>query len=110
MNLYAQYLKEREGKEVIEKGTGFCIYEIHSPHVYISDVFVQKEYRNFGIASSLIEEVVQKAKKENCKYALTSFCLKANGWNISRKVMKKLGFKFYRKDKNTKMIYTIMEI
>ncbi len=110
MNLYAEYLKERENKELLEKEFGFCVYEILGQYMYLSDVYVTKDNRKKGLCKKLVDEVVSIGKEKNCKYILTSFCLKANNWEISRKVIRQCGFKFYRKDKNNKMIYTIMEI
>lgn len=110
MNLYAQYLKERENKELIEKEFGFCIYEMAKPFMYIADVFVSKENRKKGHAADFVEEIKQIAKEAGCKHIITGFCLKANNWKISKRVIQKLGFEFFRKDKTNKIIYTIMEI
>jgi len=110
MNLYAEYIKERENKDLIEKDYGFCTYEILGQYVYLADVYVSKDERQKGLCKDLVEEVVRIGKENGCKHILTSFCLKATNWEISKKVIKQCGFKFHRKDKVNKIIYTIMEI
>ena len=110
MKLYAEYLLEREGKHLIEKDYGFCVYEIMDEYAYIAEIYILKDKRKKGLGKEFVKEVEEIAKEEGCKYLLSSFCLNANNWDISRKALKATGFKYFSKNKNNKMIYVMMEI
>jgi GNAT superfamily N-acetyltransferase len=67
MNLYFEYIKEREGTEGIQFNDGFITYRIVDDECYIADMFVKKESRQSGIASKMISKIEEIAKEKNCK-------------------------------------------
>ena len=110
MSLYAEYLLEREGKHIIEKVYGFCTYEISGDYIYLADIYIKKEHRELGLGKIFLAEIEHRGKQNNCKYVLGSFCLKANNWKTSKKVLQKVGFKYFSKNRGNKMIYLVKEI
>lgn len=85
---YALYIKEREGKDIIEDVRGFATYEIYgSEAVYIVDIFVRKEFRNEGIAKSYADAIASIARDKGIKLMLGSVDPRANGASASEKVL-----------------------
>jgi len=110
MELYAAYIKEREGMDLIEKDYGFCTYKIINDYIYLADMFITKENRKNDLTRVLLEEVTSVGKNNDCKFVLGSFCLDTNNWQSGKALVKALGFKFFEKQKKTNMIYVIKEI
>lgn len=67
MSLFAEYLKEREGKEVLETEVGFAIYSFNGTECYLSDIFVRAGLRRSGAATELADEVSERARIAGCK-------------------------------------------
>lgn len=57
--MFAAYVKEREGKDVIVHPHGFIIYQINPANsaVVLSNLFVRKAHRNTGAAKALCTEL-----------------------------------------------------
>lgn len=110
MSLFTDYLKEREGKEVIEKDFGFCVYKVNKDHTYLQDVYIVPEFRKSGKGRSFVDKMEEIAKENGHSVVITSFCLNANNWMQSKMSIQKCGFKYYAKDKVNKMIYCIKEL
>ena len=112
MNLYAEYIKEREGIDLLEKDYGFCTYSIVSDinSIYLIDTYVKKDKRREGFASKFFDEVIEIGKDSGCCKIIGGFCLSTNGWQKGKNVLKANGFKYLSKDKNTNMIFVFKEI
>jgi GNAT superfamily N-acetyltransferase len=108
--MYKEYLKEREGKDVIETDYGFVIYELSDDCIYLTDMYVMPEKRNKGLTTVLDGKVKRVGKENGCTKMLTSLCTKANNWKHSLKAIKNQKYKLYKTDKATNMIYFIKEI
>lgn len=73
MSLYAEYIKEREGREIVETADGFATYTwLGEDSCYIVDIYVRPEARKSGVASSLADQVAVLAKEVGCKRLLGS--------------------------------------
>ena len=63
MSLYGDYIKEREGLDIIESWAGFVTYSLHEPGViWIHDMYVLPHLRRRRVASQLADQVVQIGK------------------------------------------------
>jgi predicted GNAT family acetyltransferase len=65
--LYYQYIREREGSDVIECPDGFLIYCENEKSLFIKDTFVKPEARKSGAARYLVtalEDVAKEKQKE----------------------------------------------
>lgn len=108
-SLFAQYIKEREAKGIVESEMGFATYQISTTEgiksVYIEDVFVSKDYRKNGMATALANEVIKRAKLEGCTKAYTSVSPSAVNSTISVKVILANKFKL----KNSTVNFIVFE-
>lgn len=95
MSLYSEYVKEREGKTVIENKDGFIKYSINKTerYCYLEDLFILPESRKNGIGQKMAEFVQILAKNEGCKKIITSVVPSAKGCDYSMKVVLKNGYR-----------------
>lgn len=110
MELYKKYLAERDGASVFYTDDGFVTYSIiPSGECYFSEVYVVPEKRNTKLAWKLWNYVLLMAKLSLCTHIIGSVDVTTRNWQLSEKLMIKLGFvaervegnmKFYRKQLN----------
>lgn len=80
MKLFADYLKERCNRELLEApGIGFATYEISGEECYIVDIFISKEHRKSYEASRLADQIVVRAKALGCTYLKGTVDLSTEG-------------------------------
>lgn len=102
MSLYAEYVKEREEKFVIENEEAFCKYGINEKekYCYIEDLYVRPESRKSGIGQRMTDFICIIAKNKGCKKVITSMVPSAKGSDYSMKVILKYGFRLRSSDYN----------
>lgn len=107
---YALYVKEREGKDTIENDKGFITYlELEkSKTLYISDLFIKKEYRSHSEARNLFDKVVNMAKDKGYISIMANIDLNTKTWEFSKMIMEEDGFKISGMKDN--LIFFIKEI
>jgi GNAT superfamily N-acetyltransferase len=108
MSLYADYVKEREGKFIIEDNLGFAVYTISGEVCYIVDIYVVPDQRKNGLASSYADLIVEAAKEAGCTKLLGSVDPTTNGATASLKVLLAYGFSLSCIDDN--LIYFVKDI
>ena len=95
MTHFAEYIKERQGKEIIEDENGFATYYYVGPDCYIEDIYVTPEKRKSGVASLYANEIAKIAIEKNCLNLIGSVKPSANGSTESLKVLLAYGFKLH---------------
>lgn len=96
-SLYAQYLKERTSRGILETDFGFATFEyVNEEIVYIVDLYIQPDKRKEGCAAALADSIVEEAKKAGRKILLGSVDVTAKGAEISMKVLEAYGMKPYK--------------
>lgn len=65
---YAQYIKERENRDIIETENGFLSYRITEDECLVCDVFIKPELRRTGAIRYFSDEIVRIAKEKGCRY------------------------------------------
>ena len=112
MSLYGNYLKEREGKSIIESEKGFatyCFSLIGDAKVcYIEDIYVESSERHVGEASRMADQIAELAKAQGCKALVGSVCPTANFSTASMKVLLSYGFQLWKAETN--MVWFSKEI
>lgn len=93
MSLYAEYVKDRLGKEIIESDKGFVVYSFEKDSVYISDVHISKEYRRSGEASKFGDIITDIAKSKGYKTLLGSVQPSTKNSTESIQMLLAYGFK-----------------
>lgn len=108
MKLYADYIKERENKELLELEQGFATYSISPPECYIDTIYVKPEYRKTRVASAMADAISALAKRNGCTLLIGSVSPKAKGSTTSLKVLLAYGMELRMSKDN--MIYLSKEI
>lgn len=93
MSLYADYIFEREGKEVLETDRGFATFERHSDGIYIVDIFVAEQFRKTGEASRLADRIASIALDRGFTKLYGSVVPSTKNSTSSLKVLLAYGFK-----------------
>lgn len=96
-SLYAQYIKEREGKEVIEDRFGFIVYKIEEDCAAIFEYFTLPKRRKKGRGFAMADEVFKICKKKGVEVVFCQSDERAKGWEIANLTILKYGFKEYMK-------------
>lgn len=94
-SLYAKYIQEREGKEIIESGIGFMSFKIQGEECYIADVYIEPEFRKSGIATELCDKIAKVAKERGCKYLSGTVTPSLKGATVSLISQLNYGFKLH---------------
>lgn len=108
MSLYADYVRERTGKSVMENEHGFIVYSFSKEYCYIEDVFVAKSHRKLRTAFDFADEIVIEAKAKGCTKLLGSVCPSAEGSTASLKFLLAYDFKLLSSIEN--LIYFTKDI
>lgn len=95
MSLYADYIKERLGKGIIERPEGFATYVAWSDGIYIEDIYVSPDSRHSNVASAMADEIAAIAKEKGFSRLYGSVKPSANWSTISMKVLLAYGFEIH---------------
>lgn len=93
MSMYAEYLKEREDKNVLENEHGFIVFKYFDEFTYIIDIYVRPEARKSHVASDLANEVCTISRALSKKYIVGSVDVRAAGATDSLKVLLAYGMR-----------------
>lgn len=94
-DLYAKYIQEREGREILTVEHGFLTYKrLDKDTYYLIDCFVEKGYRKLGIARQLGDDVCAIAKQNGAIKVLGSVCLDAAGVTESLTAILAAGYRY----------------
>lgn len=96
MSLYADYIKERTHKSIIERPEGFAVFYCtqlgDEKACYIEEIYVRPEDRCLKVASAMADLIADGARKQGCKWLLGSVCPEAKGATASVQVLIAYGF------------------
>lgn len=100
MSLYAEYIKEREGRDIIEDERGFASYTFINDSVYIQEIYVRPKFRKEGVAAQYADTIATIAKSKGYSKMIGSVCPSAQGATESLKVLLAYGFKLQSSESN----------
>lgn len=95
MSHFAEYIKERQNKEIVEDENGFATYYFVGPDCYIEDIYVIPEKRKTGICFMYADKIAKIARDKNCLNLIGSVKPSANGSTVSLKVLLAYGFRLH---------------
>lgn len=104
MDLFKQYLAEREGKQVLENKTGFIIYKLFEKECFIADMFILPENRSSQALSLFINELVGIAKKHGCECITANIHVADSANQKTLRAALKMGFNIFAANNNVIMI------
>lgn len=109
MSLWADYVREREGLEVIEKDYGFICYKFFLPNeCFIQALYIRPEDRVNGKGSELEEEVGKMAIAKGCGLLTCKIDHLNTNSTLSLKAILARGFQIVSADKQ--VIYCAKEL
>lgn len=102
MSLFADYIKEREGKNVIENDHGFASYSINKQTgvCYVQDIYVIPEKRSSGLALQMVNHIVEIAKRDGCKHLMGSVAPSAKNSQNSLRLLIEYGLRLHSSHDN----------
>ncbi len=87
-SLYAQYIAEREDKDIIETDKGFATYRIfNNGECYLQDIFVIPSERKTGLCFKMADKIVEIAKEQACHTLVGSVCVDDKNATRNMKVL-----------------------
>lgn len=93
MSFYAEYIREQTHGDIIETEHGFATYVfLDAQTCYIRDIFVTKEAREQGKASSISAVIEDLARSKGCTKLVGSVIPSAKNSTRSLKVLLAYGF------------------
>lgn len=92
IELYKQYLAEREGAHLLAHDWGFAVYKYGADHVYLQDIFVIEAARDTRKGTQLMMEVAEIAKAKGITLMYGSIDPRTEASSRMMKVMLHLGF------------------
>lgn len=107
MSLYADYIKEREGKLTIETDKGFIVYK-HYPslrQMFICELYIVPNERNSGLGEFFINHVVEIAHDLGCTHIACTVDTDDADWNIKHNVLLSRQYKLVTKDGTLNLYY-----
>jgi GNAT superfamily N-acetyltransferase len=92
MSLWSEYIREREGHEVIEEGWGFIEYSVAAPVCMIHSIYIREDRRNEGLASQLADRVAEIGRDQGCNLLWSQVWAKALNASSSLRAILAYGF------------------
>lgn len=97
-DMYAQYLKERVGRETLQTEWGFVSYELRDDHMYLVDLFIVPTHRQNGLGTELGNRMIELAEELKLDRIITTISPYTPGSEVSLGMALKMNFKLYKTD------------
>jgi len=97
MSHFANYIKEREDKQILENEKGFATYKIYdNGECYLQDIYVAPEFRKQHVGSGMVDRVSDIARKHDCHTLIGSICLDDKNATKNMQIWLGYGFQLYK--------------
>ena len=91
--LYAKYIKERMGRDIIEVDGGFITYRCANGECFMADMYVEQSKRGGLLFKKLIEQLSDIAKEAGCSIITATIHIADPGCSHNLASALKIGFK-----------------
>ena len=91
--MYLDYIKERENLSTLEIDGGFVLYKYDGDICFMSDLYIQKDYRGKKMSHELANMLCDMAKAHGSKQLACQVDLTANDVEASLGTIISYGFK-----------------
>lgn len=95
MSLYAEYIKEVYGKNMIETDELFIIWTINGEILYLEDMYIKPELRNKGLGQNALAWIISVARENGCKEILISLMESCKFKNENMQIYLHVGFELH---------------
>lgn len=93
IDMYEQYINEREGASLYKDHRGFFTYRIDFGNFQVNDLFILPEHRSTGASKEFSQKIDELAAESNCEKIYCTTCTDANNWQKSENYILKNGYK-----------------
>lgn len=94
MSIWADYLKERTGAQVLETQWGFLVFHFEEPKIcFIDDIYVLPHLRQKGLGRSLADRLKTLARERECNTLAAQVIPIAQGSTEALKAILAYGFR-----------------
>jgi predicted GNAT superfamily acetyltransferase len=100
MDLYRDYIKERENLSLLKHPHGWISYRVNENECYLADMFIAKDHRGSGLVKKMIEDLKDIAILSGCELISANIHLNDKGANHTLKAALKLDFSIVRAEHN----------
>ena len=96
--LYAKYIKEREGFDILENDLGFVTYKINrdEKNCFIGHMYIEESVRERGNGKSLIEGLSEVALEKECDVISASIDLRDKNASLTLQAALRIGFEVFK--------------
>lgn len=105
---YAKYVKERDNAETIEDERGFISYKFENGVCFITDIFVDPNFRNLSTGSDFGKMVEKKAKEDGIERMMCTACIESQNFLDAIAFIKSNGYTIFNTVNS--LIYFVKEI
>lgn len=102
--LYAKYIKERAGRDILENESGFIIYRCHGEECFLVEMFIDTEKRGSRLFADLIRNLSDIAKVAGCKIITATVYVADSGKEHTLSSVFKLGFKILKAEQGVILV------
>jgi GNAT superfamily N-acetyltransferase len=106
--MYADYIEEREGAQIVQTASGFATFRLEKDHSYLLDLYVAPEARGTGAAQELFEIVIAHTLEAGLTRMAGSVVPSTKGAHRMMEIMLGRGFKLYAAEKD--IVYFMKEL
>lgn len=92
MKFYADFIKEREGLDLLEFPEGFITYQITNDELYVANLYIAPEFRGTPALFRFDKEITKIAVENKCKLISSNIHLNDHGFNRTLRAALKLLF------------------
>jgi hypothetical protein len=107
--LYFDYIKEREGLEVLENESGFITYKITGDECFIKNMFITPKMRSTFLLKNMIDLLCEIAFIRKCKFISANIDLQDEGAGRTLVAALKIGFRLARAQNDILLIIKELE-
>lgn len=102
--LYAKYIKERAGRDILENESGFIIYRCHGEECFLVDMCVDHSKRGSRLFGQMMSQLVDIAKAAGCKIITATVYVADSGKEHTLSSVFKLGFKILKAEQGVILV------
>lgn len=102
ISLYAKYIKERQGTDIIETDKYFVTYQIEGNEMMVFDMFIDQRYRGSKVTLELKNRIFKTASDNKVRVMFATTDIDTKGWNHAEKCMYHVGFKLDGQENSTR--------
>lgn len=109
MNLYFEYIKERENLDHVLGDDYFFTYEIRDKEFYLANIFSRPSVRGTHVVFEMYEKIEEIAKENSCELISANIYLTDKGFHRTLGAALKLGFRIVLAQNNCVTIVRKLE-